>query len=297
MKRIHLHTARHSRSGSGFTLLEVLVASGIMLILGVVVATVFIQSTKSLGQTEGRIELVQGARTALNRLQPVFSAGSYVPGSAGGDSSLIYPDPFPVSSGTTFYNERGGEIVADDPRTWHHYVILQTTEDTLAADFNPNLIYELPTMTTEVIAKEIVGYRNDAQKIHCYIVWWEGPAGDSGSLDILPDEEKVLVIGRVEDEFAADDLDKVYPLLRSREWAGGHGYSANPFDDLQIGVDGKPNIRILSRGLEEVTFLKRTSPGVQVSILTKKRIISQVGSEEKEFRLDTMLQIPSEVSI
>lgn len=283
---------------TGFTLIEVLVASMVMLILGIVVATVFIQSTKSLGQTEGRIELVQAARIAVNRLQPVFSSGAYVPGSAGGDSALIYPDPFPVSSAVPFYNERGGEIVSDDPRTWHHYAIMQTTEDSLAVGFNPNLIHELPTLTSEEIAEEIKGYRSDAQKIHCYIIWWEGTAGDSNSLDILPDEEKVLVIGRIEDEFLPDDTDKEYPVLRSREWAGGYDYSSNnPFEDLQKDATGKLNIRILARGLEEVTFLKRTSPGIQASVLTKKRIISQVGSEDKEFRYDTLLQIPSEISI
>lgn len=279
-------------------MLEVLVASAIMTILGAVVATVFIQSTKSLGQTEGRIELVQGARIAANRLQPIFSSGSYVPGSAGGDSALIYPDPFPVSSTTTFYNERGQVIVGNDPRTWHHYVIMQTTEDSLAADFNPNLIYELPTATSDKIAEEIRGYRSDAQKIYCYIIWWEGVAGDPNSLDILPNEEKVLVIGRVEDDFLDDDPDKEYPVLRSREWAGGYDFASNdPFADLQKDAAGKPNTRILARGLEEVTFLKRTSPGVQASILAKKRIISQTGSEEKEFRFDTLFQIPSEVSI
>lgn len=274
----------------GFTLIEVLVASVVMLILGIVVATVFIQSTKSLGQTEGRIELVQGVRVAVNRLQPIFSSGSYTPGRP----TLLYPDEFPAASPVNHYNERGQVVVSDDPKTWYRYTILQTTEDALAAGFNPNMIYELPTLSDAEIAREIRGYRSEAQKIHSYIIWWEGDAGDPNSLNILPNEEKVLVIGRVKDDFLASDPD--YPILRERPWAGGYDYSSNnPFNDLDKDVTGKLNIRILARGLEDVSFLKRDDAGIQASILARKRIISQVGSEEKEFRLDTIFQIPSEI--
>lgn len=281
------------RSRPGFTLIEVLVASSVMLILGIVVAVIFIQSTKSLGQTQGRLEIVQAARHAANRLQFIFSSGAYIPGAP----TVLYPDIFTTAGGASHYNERNQIIDGEDPSTWPRYVALQTTEDSLALGFNPNEIHDLPTMDPAIAAAKLKGYRSEAQRIFTYLIWWEGSSAGASGIDALPNEDKVLVIGRVQPDLSGGPE---YPVIRQRPWAGGYGYPASndPFKDLDKDpVTGKPNIRILARGLEDVSFLKRDDAGIQVSILARKRIISQLGSQNKEFRLDSVMQIPAEISI
>ncbi|MGZ7238652.1 hypothetical protein ACXWO6_10575, partial [Streptococcus pyogenes] len=70
-----------------------------------------------------------------------------------------------------------------------------------------------------------------------------------------------------------------------------------PFSDLFIDGEGKnitkPIYRVLGRNLEDVSFLKRSDAGIQVSILARKNITAQVGQQTKEFRLENFLQIPA----
>lgn len=284
-------THRSRRHQSAFTLIEVLVASGVSLLLGLVIAAIMIQSTRSLAQTEGRVELVQAARIAANRLQLVVSSGAYIPG----ESAVLYPEPFR----SNLRNEREAIVVSDEPDTWFRYMVLTTTEDSLAENFDPDGIYNLHPDDPETQTR-LKGYWDESQTIFYYLIWWEDIS--NGGLDILPDEDKVLVIGRVAPSYTALELTKPpnerVPSFRDREWAGGADFpSSNPFADLSKDSDGKLRTRILARHLEDVSFIKRDDAGIQVSVLARKAMISQSGQETKEFRLESLLQIPAEIAI
>lgn len=294
-----LAVLKQPRRRRGFTLIEVLVASGISLLLGLLLVAVFVQSTKALGQTEGRVQLVQSARQVANRLQLLVSAGAYIPG----QDTVLYPQPF-AGLGT---NERGNAVVGDNPDTWYRYMVFATTEDTLASDFDPNEIYEYPARYvagSDDVVNFIDGYRSEAQRISYYIIWWED---DANGLNILDDEDKVLVIGLVGGEKSGGStwsggVETVLPDFRTVEWASeGTETTDEPFSDLFTDAKGdpltKPVYRVLGRDLEDVTFLKRSDAGIQVSILARKTITAQVGSQTKEFRLENFLQIPAAIAI
>lgn len=275
------NSGRRPRRQPGFTLIEVLLASAIALVLGLVVVATLIQSTKSLSQVEGRVEMVQSARLIANRLQQIVSAGVSIPEK----ETVLYPGVFPIAFNI---NERGQNVLADDPKTWPRYFVFRTTEDFLATDFDPNQIYALSTMDPGVRKNLLDGYRTDAQPIYDYIVWWE----DGVILNVLPKENKVLALGRLKTydpdgdgnyEFRDPSL-TVYPAF-------------NIFDELVVdAATSKPQVRILGRNVEDVSFLRQDNAVLQVSVLDTKTVQAQVGSQQKEFRLDSLLQMPAEVT-
>lgn len=289
LKRLSLYPlprrAMVRRQRRAFTLIEVLVASGAAVLLGLVVVAIFVQSAKTLTQVEGRVEMVQTSRVILNRLQQVISCGVSIPG----EDTVPYPEQNQIQ------NERGQNIVPDDPTTWCRYVVIRTTEDFLRRDddedfeedFNPNEIYDLPTMPAIDQANILAEHRTDAQNVYDYIIWWEDSS--NGGLNILPNEDRVMVIGRVKPLQHPTSFDV---LFRPDGWASG-----TPFNDLDEDSSGRPTIRILGRGGRDVSFFRHDSSGIQISILSEKTVQSQIGSQNKQFRLDGMIHIPAEVTL
>lgn len=269
-----------SRGAEGFSLLEVVVAASVSFILFTALLNSFFHSNRLLSQSTGRLELVQACRIPVDRLQQLLSTSVCIPS----EETILYPDS--PGAGKMTHNESGQAILADDPDTWTRYLIMRTTEDFLADDFNANEIYELATMPAAERDEILKGFRTDAQQCYDYIIWYEGD-----TLDKLPDVDRALVVGRVQQVLDGSG-NTVY---RPRAWAGGFGYpGADPWVDLALNPDGSPRIRILAQNLDAVTFFRAGGNGINVSVRKEKTIQAQTGEQKKVYRMEALLQIPTD---
>lgn len=270
------------RHNKGFTLLEVLVASGVSLLLGVCVLASFIQSRRSFESAEGTIEMVRAARPAMDRVSQYV--GSAV--SIAGEDTILYP---PVTAGpgvTSFVNERGQTVDTNDPSTWSSYIVFRTTEDFLSPGFDPDEIMDLINGAQGFTHAQLMDtYKTNAQPVYDYILWWEDE-----NLDKVDDVDNALMLARV-----AQVVDAAgNTVFREADWAGTSG---DPWADLEPTI----NPRIIARGggkdgvggLEEVNFLHQMSNGVNISIQAGTDVRMNVGTEHKVFRLEGLIQIPS----
>ena len=251
-----------SRGAEGFSLLEVVVAASVSFILFTARLNSFFHSNRLLSQSTGRLELVQACRIPVDRLQQLLSTSVCIPS----EETILYPDS--PGAGKMTHNESGQAILADDPDTWTRYLIMRTTEDFLADDFNANEIYELATMPAAERDEILKGFRTDAQQCYDYIIWYEGD-----TLDKLPDVDRALVVGRVQQVLDGSG-NTVY---RPRAWA-----------------DGSPRIRILAQNLDAVTFFRAGGNGINVSVRKEKTIQAQTGEQKKVYRMEALLQIPTD---
>jgi prepilin-type N-terminal cleavage/methylation domain-containing protein len=267
MSKSIMKIQRNHRS-RGFTLIEVLVAMGVSLLLGLCVLGTFIQSRRSFEHAAGTIELVQATRPAMDRLTQYLTTAVAITG----EETIVYP------GGIGGANDDGGVIVGDDPSTWPQYMIFRTTEDFLSPTFDPDEIMNLVGFVNHTQLMET--YKTEAQPIYDYILWWEGDRHDH-----LPDVEQGLVIGRVQQ--LVDGSGNT--VFRDPSVWGIPG--SDPWADLEPSIDP----RIIARGehLEEVNFMYPIENGMNVSIRAQTQVRSQVKIEDKEFRLEGMIQLPA----
>jgi hypothetical protein len=241
----------------------------------------FFHTNRVLNQATGRMEMVQACRIPVDRLQQILSTAVCIPS----QETILYPDS--PGAGKLTHNERGQLIDPNDPTTWTRYLVMRTTEDFLADDFNADEIYELASMPQADREEILRGYRTDAQQCYDFIVWYEDDV-----LDKLPDVDRALVVGRVSQVLDAQGNTSYRP----RSWAGGAQYpSGDPWADLDIDPKtGKPRIRILAQNLDGVTFFRAGGNGINVSVRKEKVIKSHLTSQNKSFSMEAMLQIPTD---
>jgi hypothetical protein len=258
----------------------VVVAASVSFILFTALMNSFFNSNRLLSQSTGRLELVQACRIPVDRLQQIISTAVCVPS----EQTILYPEnPGP---GKMTHNERGQPIDPNDPDTWTRYLVMRTTEEFLADDFNANEIYELATMPAAQRDEILMGFRTDAQRVYDFIVWYEDDV-----LDKLPDVDRALVVGQVQQVLDGSG-NTVY---RPRSWAGGHDYPAgDPWADLALNADGSPRVRILAQNLDAVTFFRAGGNGINVSVRKEKTVQAQTGEQKKVYRMEALLQIPTD---
>lgn len=263
----------------GFTLIEVLVASSVSLILGLALVQMFFYSSKQLAATTGRMEMVQAARIPIDRVQQVLASAVGTTRTEGG--TFRFPSNGIIGINGTGENERGQTLDKANADTWYRYVIVRTTEDLLADNFNSNEIFELPTMAEPQRSNLVSGYRTENQIIFDYIIWFE----DDAVVDRVPNIDKALVVGRIQQQVVGGTA-----VARLMPWAEG-----DPWADLENAPGGGPRIRVLARNLEDVSFLLN-EVALNVSVKTTKNFSTVSGGrEDKDFRLDAWVQIPSEI--
>ena len=265
-----------NRRGTGFTLIEVIVAMSISLMLGLAVVGIFIFSQRSVANAADTVEMVQTTRPVLNRLTSYLASAVTL---VGEDDTVVYP---PLNAG--YDTELGDNPVAEEPDTWTGYLVFRTTEDFLSTTFNPDEIWEVADAGIDSLNhKNIMNtLDSDRHAVYDYIVWWEDDV-----LDKLPDQDNVLVIARLTRLIDAGDGNKT--ILR-------------PSDDYRLDLGNDPwdllddtfEPRFLGHRLERVSFHRLVSNGVYVSLLARKATLDAKGGQiNKEFRSEAMIQIPS----
>lgn len=259
-------------SCQGFTLVEVLVVMGVTLLLGVTVLNVFLQSRTSLTHASGRIELIQLARIPTERIGYYLSSSVTIPSL----EAVVFPV---LESTATPTNIFGTTILEDDPRTWDQVIVFRTTEDFFAEvgemgyEFDPDSI-----MNVNDIKNNIEVWERDDQRLTEYVIWFE----DDTNIDWIPNESGVLAIARFDDLTLSEN--------RDLPWVNTWFTSGDPTSSFHPGVD----IRIIGRRLEMVGFRRRLQNGIQMAVETKKAIRNASnGLEDKSFRLDTVIQLPT----
>ncbi len=283
-------TLKKNSKTSGFTIIEVLVASGVSLLLGLCVLNAFIQSKRSFDHSAGTIELVQATRPASDRISQYLTSAVSIPG----ESTVVFPQNNPTSLqnfGTPGKdNERGETIVLDEPSTWPSYIVFRTTEDFLSPTFNPNEIMDIINGNINGITdhgKLLSTYKTDTHRVFDYILWWE-----DSNLDKLSGYDNALMLARV---LPLDtDGDEIFEF-RPDSWAA---IGADPWADLDPDI---PPRVIASggrgtnggEGLASANFLAAGSNGVNVSLLARQRVRNHTEVQSKEYRLDTVIQLPS----
>ncbi len=255
----------------GFTLIEVLVAGGVSLLLGLTIVNVFIQSRRSLDHAIGTADLVRATRVPMDRLGYYITAGS----SIRGEETILFPP-----SGVSGMNERGQTLSITDPDTWYRYIIIRTTEDFLWSTYDPNEIMTLHLLPDTTHANLINAYENDAQRIYDYVLWFED---DTNGIDALPNEDKVLAVARIAPLFNAGTG---VTTFRDEAWASG-----NPFADLDPNTAAK----VIARNVEDVTFKREGSAAVDVSILAQTQVRTAAGNQTKQFRASQRYHVVSEL--
>lgn len=272
----------------GFTLIEVLVAMSVSIILGVAVLGAFIQSKRAFEHSMGTVDLVRATRPAMDRIGQFVTSAVVKPG----EDPILFPQnkpSNPLNLGTPGKtNERGQTIVATEPSTWPSYLIFRTTEDFLSPTFDPNEIMNIINGVNGLTHQQLMQtYKSDAHNVYDYILWWE-----DSNLNKLPDVDNALVLARIAQLDANGDGIFEY---RTDAWAA---IGADPWADIESTIT--PRIIATGGGAENggsgiasVNFLPEGSNGVKVSILGRQRVRTHTNIENKEFRLDTVIQLPS----
>jgi hypothetical protein len=268
VRRIH----RHNRIG--FTLLEVLVASGISLLLGIVIVRIFGATRTSLDHASGRISLVQKARLPVERLSRYVTAAVGTPSEA----SIIYP-PLLIKADGSKTNDRGMVIKNGEVQTWDRVLLFRTTEDffattaTVGYEFDPEGI-----MNINDIKNNLDIWERDDQRLTEYVIWFE----DDTNINWLPQASNCIAIARLNDT--------VLSAQRTSDWARAWLSGANPESQFQAGIEP----RIIAHGIKDAGFRVREAGGVQVSVEVEGEIRQASQTVLKSFRFDGFLQVPSE---
>lgn len=261
---------------NGFTLIEVLVASGVSLLLGLTIFNVFVQSRRALAHAIGTAELVQSTRTPMDRISAYLGAGS----TAAGEDVILYP---PHGPGWT--NERGQIVVDADPSTWTRYIVLRTTEDFLSPTYDPNEIFNLKAATPQATHAALMdAYENDAQRVYDYIIWFED---DANGISRLPNEDQVLAVARVAAlTVPGPGVGGQVTQFRSSAWA-----SADPWADLEPAYP----VRIIARRIDDMSF-KRDSSALDVNVFASTTVQTAAnGPQVKNYQATQRIHIPSEI--
>lgn len=241
---------RKHKKNLAFTLIEVLVASGVSLLLGVTIFNVFVHSKRALAHAIGTADLVRATRIPMDRIGTYLGAGA---GTASQDTILFPPNGFGLT------NRRGQTVMQDDATTWYRYVVIRTTEDFLNPAYDPDEIFDLETTRgTPGHVELMAAYENDAHRIYDYLIWFEDENVAGGINTPLIQEDKVLAVGRILPNTSPPPAGGTIPITNFRTigWAQG-----SPWLDLDPAVPP----RIIARGLDDVTFLRETS-GLDVNV-------------------------------
>lgn len=270
---------RKIKDKRGFTLVEVLVAGGVSLLLGLVIVNVFIQSRRSLDHALGTADLVRATRPVLDRMGYYLAAGSSIPS----QDTVLWPVHDPANNPLGMTNERGQTVLRNEPSTWTRYVVFRTTEDFLSPTFDPNQIMSLTTMTSASHQTLMDLYKTDSQDVFDYIVWYEGDSADPSQLNVLPTEDNVLAVARVA-QLVDGSGNTVY---RTNDWASIPAGN-NPFNDLEPAYAP----RIIARGVDDVSFY-RENFAISVSAEASAEVRNATGTNTKQFRANSTIHIPS----
>ena len=252
-----------------FTLIEVLVASGISLMLMIVLVNVFNQTSISLDHASGRIDLVRKSRYPVERMSRYLTSAVGIPG----EDSVLYP---PLLNPT---NSRGQAVDARNPDTWDRVLVFRTTEDffattaTVGYDFDPDGILDVNDIKNNL---EI--WERDDQRLTEYVIWYE----DDTFIDWLPDAKNCIAIARLNDTVVSAE--------RTEAWVENWLTQARPQDTFQAGIEP----RILVHDVKDLGFRMRVASGIQTSVAVDGEIRQAQDRVTKTFRFDGFIQIPTE---
>lgn len=257
-----------NRRKSGFTLIEVLVASAVSVLLGLLVLKIFAQSRASIDQATGRIEMLQTARIPAERIAFYLSSSVGIPG----EESILYPTTHEAGNGTKS-NHFGGVIYDDDPKTWDRVVVFRTTEDFMDASFNPESIMDIND-----IRNNLETWERDDQRLTEYVVWYE----DDTVINWLPNASNCIAIARLNNSAVSAERDE--------NWVKNWLASPDPANQFTGGIQP----RILARHVTDARFRRKLQSGVEVTVQVTKDIRQALGGHQtKTFQYDITAPIPS----
>jgi hypothetical protein len=279
--------AKRTSRRQGFTLIEVLVAAMVSIMLALLVVGIFISSERAVSATAGTLEMISDTRPTMARLARYMTSAVTLTGE---EDTVVYP---PVGSG---YQTEAGDIpVREQPSTWTKYLVFRSSEDFLDPNpdpnlsWNPNRIWEIAEAGGAIDSPNhrtiMATFENEAYDIFDYLIWFEE---GTGTLNHLPNEDKVLVIARLTQERDMTDPDQPVILRPSEDYRVDEGGDPWSF------IDPAAPPRVIGRGLESVSFHMLVPNGVYVSCLARKNVLAAGGGTvAKEFRAEGMIQIPS----
>lgn len=251
---------------TGFTLIEVLVASGVSLLLGLTVFQIFYQSRRSIEGAADRISLIQATRPALARVSGYVTSAC----NRGSTDPTLFPEIDP--SGQIANNEFGVTMYSDDPSTWAKVLCFSTTEDFFDPNFDPEGIMDINN-----VANNLDIYVTDAHRIYQYMIWWES---DSNGHDFLPNLDKKLCLARL--SFEPD------PEIRGSNW-GKTAFAGDPASFIDPNFEPQ----IISHSLEEVSFYRLTRDTIECSVLATGTVTTTGDKQDKEYRSTVSMQLPT----
>jgi hypothetical protein len=268
----------------GFTLIEVLVASFVSFLLALVVVGIFISSQRAISSTTGTLEMISDTRPAMARISSYLTSAVTLTGE---DDTVVYP---PVGAG--YVTEAGTAPVREEPETWTKYLVFRSSEDFLDPNYDPDVIWDIVELGIDTPSHNLLmqTFDRDSYGIFDYIMWFDE---GTGTLDRLPNEDKVLVIARLtqERDLSVPTPPGVDPPVILRP---ANVYRVDQGGDPWTFLDPNVEPRIIGRGLESVSFHMLVSNGVYVSCLAQKDVLAAGGGTiAKEFRSEGMIQIPS----
>ncbi len=134
----------------GFTLLEVMVALGVVSVLGLMLVQVFNNSQTAFDHGSANLELMRRSRVVTDRMLPYISSASDFAGNDGLPFPQVGTPPLDVA----------------DPTTWPQHLIFRTTENFLDPTYDPEVMISYP----DVLAENYQTY--------LFAVWIEGDGSD-----------------------------------------------------------------------------------------------------------------------
>lgn len=260
------------RSGRGFTLIEVLVASFVSFGLAVTLFQVFTYSNRSIAGSIDKLQLMSRTRVPLDRISLYLSSSIRIPG----EEEFLYPT---TGIGE---NEQGKSIDPVDPSTWVRHIVFRTGENFLSADFDPEQIMD-PSHYT--VNSQLDLYRNYSHRVHDYLLWFEDRK-DSTRDAVF--EENVLYLARIEPDMDPSDPTGKRIRFRTSVWAAD-----NPWEDIDKSANNGNYFLALARHCKDITFRRVGAGGVEMSVLAEEEITGNDGKQTKRFRTTSFIQVPS----
>lgn len=262
------------KSRSGFTLLEVMVASTVSLMLALTLFNAFFQSNKALAHSTTRIDAFQRTRLPAERVASYLNSAVSIPSL----DTIVYPQQS-LTANPTIPNLFGGIIYDDDPKTWDQLVFFRTTEDFLATtgtvgyDFDPEAIM-IPTD----IKNNLDVWERDDQRLTEYVIWFE----DDTNIDWIPNTSNVIAMARLNDNTVSD--------LRNEAWVRAWFSKIDPKVDFQPGIAPF----IIAKNVDDFRVRRRIESTIQVAVTAEQKVRNVSGSTDtKTFRYDAMVQTPT----
>lgn len=259
-----------NRTRIGFTLLEVLVASGISLLLGIAILNAFVYSSEALEHATGRVTLFQRTRLPAERVLNFLNSSVSIP-----DISTI---PYPVVTATSGggNNLFGNAIFDDDVSTWDQVIVFRTTEDFLHPSYVPDTI-----MDTTEIRNNLAVWERDEQRLTEYVIWFE----DDTNIDWIPGVSNVVAMARFDNLTLSRDREADWV----RDWYSRTS-NGSPPPDLEPGLD----TFIIAKNVDDMKFRRRADAGIQIAVTARQEVSTVSGGREtKSFRYDAVAQTPT----